>query len=464
MNEKLFLYYTNDLHSHFENFPQIIGHFKEEGLIRKRNNQSYWFIDIGDHVDRSHPIAEAMKGKANVELLNDSDFDLATVGNNEGITLDYEDLYHLYDHADFQLVCANLTSMEGSQPSWLKPTAHVTSIQGVKVGFIGLTAPFNDFYNLLGWNVDAPFAVLDRYLPALAEESDIVVLLSHLGISDDEEIARRYQDIDVIIGGHTHHLFRDGEYINNTLLTAAGKHGKYVGEVILTWDHQQNKLLNKEAYAIATENFPKDVETEAKLAGYALQAKQKLDQTVVTLDQSLEFGWFKETPIMKKLVETLKDWTAADCAMLNAGVLLDRFDKGNVTLGDIHRICPHPINPCLVSLNGDELMEVIRMSITKQFTELKLKGFGFRGEVLGRMVFSGAKVEIEKQSEGQERVVSVQINGVPLDMEKEYTVATADTFTFGRLLPEIAKSETKQFFMPEFLRDLLAETLKKNFQ
>ncbi|WP_053218756.1 bifunctional metallophosphatase/5'-nucleotidase [Virgibacillus senegalensis] len=461
MEEKIFLYYTNDLHSHFENLPQIIGHFKEEAEVRERNGQSYWLIDIGDHVDRSHPITEAMKGKANVELLNDAGYQLATLGNNEGITLNHEDLFHLYDQADFQLVCANLSSLDGLEPGWLKPVSFATSVNGVKIGFIGLTAPFNDFYNLLGWNVGNPFSILEQHLPDLAAQADIVVLLSHLGITDDEEIARRFPEIDVIIGGHTHHLFRDGEYINETLLTAAGKHGKFVGEVILTWDHEQRKLVQKEAYASSTDNFPKDLQTEQKLLAYQEKSDDLLGETVITLREPLEFGWFKETFIMKKLVETLKEWTDADCAMLNAGLLLDRFEKGAVTYGDIHRICPHPINPCLVKLKGDELLEVIRASFTKQFTELKLKGFGFRGEIIGRMVFSGATMTTSKLPDGQERVEQVEINGSPLDMNKQYKVATADTFTFGRLLPEVAKAEYKQFFMPEFLRDLLADTLRE---
>ncbi len=461
MEEKIFLYYTNDLHSHFENLPQIIGHFNEEKEARERNGQSYWMIDIGDHVDRSHPIAEAMKGKANVQLLNDAGYQFATLGNNEGITLDHDDLFHLYDQADFQLLCANLISLDGLQPDWLKPISYVTTETGVRIGFIGLTAPFNDFYNLLGWSVANPFSVIEEYLPQLEKQADIIVLLSHLGITDDEEMARRYPKIDVIIGGHTHHLFRDGEYINETLLTAAGKHGKYVGEVILTWNHVQRKLIRKEAYASSTEYFPKDEETEQKLMAYQDQANDLLGETVTTLEKPLEFGWFKETFIMKQLVETLKEWTGADCAMLNAGLLLDRFEQGDVTYGDIHRICPHPINPCLVTLQGDELLEVIRASFTKQFTELKLQGFGFRGEIIGRMVFGGAIVKTSKLADGQERVDYVEVNGKPLDVDEQYKVATADTFTFGRLLPEIARAENKQFFMPEFLRDLLADTLRK---
>src|SRR5699024_3517973 len=90
----------------------------------------------------------------------------------------------------------------------------------------------------------------------------------------------------------------------------------------------------------------------------------------------------QHTEIMQKLTDTVKSWTVPDFAMLNAGLLMDQLAAGDVTYKYIHRICPHPINPCVVELTGSELKEVNRASFTKEFMELKLKGFGFRGEVL----------------------------------------------------------------------------------
>src|SRR5690625_7793183 len=110
---------------------------------------------------------------------------------------------------------------------------------------------------------------------------------------------------------------------------------------------------------------------------------------------------------MYKHTETMKSWTGEDCAILNSGLLMDQLAAGDVTYKDIHRICPHPINPCVVELTGSELMEVIRASFTKEFMELKLKGFGFRGDVLGRMLFSGLTVYNVVSHEGSEYVENV---------------------------------------------------------
>ncbi len=460
MKENIFLYYTNDLHSHFENWPRTVQHWKHQREYHGKRKEQMFLLDVGDHVDRFHPVAEAMRGSANIDLLNDAGYDCVTLGNNEGITLSYEELYHLYDDADFDVICANLESKEEKDPSWLKPYTMLTTNQGTKIGIIGLTAPFRAFYELLGWNVESPFQILDKYVEEVKNQADIVILLSHLGINDDQEIASRYKDIDIIIGGHTHHLFRDGEMIEDTLLTAAGKHGLYVGQVALTWDHDEKSLVRKEAHAYTPESQD-DVHTSEKLASYNKRAADLLNTKVVELQEPLDVQWFQETKVIKELVHTMKDWTDADCAMLNAGVLLESFPAGVVTKGDIHRNCPHPINPCKVFLKGSELLEVIRQTHTKRFMELKLKGFGFRGEVIGRMVFSGLEVETEKDRDGDEHVRSVLFQGEPLDYNKTYTVTTADTFTFGRFLPEISHSPNKHYYLPELLRDLLAHTLQK---
>lgn len=463
MLEKLYLYYTNDLHSHFDQWSRVAGFLKAAKRKREQKNQACWIMDIGDHVDRVHPIAEAFKGKANVDLMNDIGYDAVTIGNNEGITLARHDLYHLYDQADFQVACANFHSMNGPEPEWLQPIVRFQSSSGIRIGIIGLTAPFNAFYELLGWHISSPFETLARYVHELKQSTDIIVLMSHLGFTEDQEIARKFRDIDVIMGGHTHHLLRTGKTIDHTIITAAGKQCSFVGEVILTWDHEQHRLIEKEAYTKDIIHLEKDLQTEQKLAKLSELADERLGRTVVRLENTLEVDWFKQTEIIEKLTDTLKQWTAADCAMLNAGVLLNEFRAGDITYKDIHRICPHPINPCVVELNGDELLEVIRVSFTKELMELKLNGFGFRGEMIGRMVYSGLAINTAKHQDGHEYVKQVQLDGKTLDSDRTYYVATADTFTFGRLLPEIAKSRLKKYFLPEFLRDLLVMTLQREY-
>src|SRR5699024_4353351 len=129
----------------------------------------------------------------------------------------------------------------------------------------------------------------------LQDKTDMIVLLSHLGIYEDRTIAKEFPEIDVIIGGHTHHLLEQGEYVGQTLLAAAGKFCTHVGEVQLVWDHRQNKLSHCKAETTATESLPKDFETKERLEELSLEATAILSKPIIYSKEELTVDWFKET-------------------------------------------------------------------------------------------------------------------------------------------------------------------------
>lgn len=459
MQEKFYFYYTSDLHSYFENWPKITYFLKQKFTERNKSNQDYFLLDNGDHMDRVNPISEALKGKGNVELLNRANYDVINLGNNEGITLTKEELTRLYADAEFKVACANLSCQDGSDPEWLQPYQILATDSGVKIGVIGLTAPFADFYSPLGWQIDDPLETLQRCLDQLKGKTDAIILLSHLGVDPDRAIAEQYSEIDVIIGGHTHHLFETEEVHGHSILTGVGKSGFYVGEVCFTWDHQQKKLINKTAIAHPIQDQAFDQETLDFIKEQQAESDQLLSKEVVKLTEQLEVDWHQETFLIKQLTETLKEWTEADVAMLNAGILLDGFERGIVTERDIHRICPHPINPCVVTVTGQELLEIILAGLAEEYQQIQVKGYGFRGKVMGVLVYAGFGKEAKEDRENNQFIDHLTINGQPLNLKQSYRLATADMFTFDHLSPQISRAQSKQFFLPEFIRDLLRQTL-----
>lgn len=460
MKETLHIYYTSDLHSHFENWPKIVHFLKEKIHQHERKQEPYLILDNGDHLDRVQPISEASKGLGNVTLLNEAEYDVVTFGNNEGITLDRDEFYHLYDDAKFSVVCANVVSQDGDNPAWLKRYVIKDVTPNFKVGIIGLTAPFNHFYHPMGWDALDPLKQLKLTLTELTPQVDSVIVLSHLGVDQDELIAKYFDEVDLIIGGHTHHLFKEGKQINNSILSAVGKFGHYVGEATLTFDTEQKVIIEKSAYAQSVETVPEDEGTKKSLGMLLEQASRTMSDVVCTLPAPLEVDWFKDTPIIQSLTETLKSWTGADLAMLNAGIILESLPKGDVTLHDLHRICPHPINPAVVEITGRELQEVIREGLTERYIHYPVVGYGFRGKVMGVLVYDGVEIELKEADRHESLIRSIHINQKLLDPNKTYTLATADMFTFGHLAPNIAHASKKTYFMPEFMRDLLKISLE----
>src|SRR5699024_11977697 len=143
----------------------------------------------------------------------------------------------------------------------------------------------------------------------------------------------------------------------------------------------------KNAQAYDVTNLAKDLTTEQKHEELQAEANLILDEVIAHTDEVIKSNWYKETPMMKMFTKILRQWKDADIGMLNAGLIVEDFPAGAITYGDIHRICPHPINPVVVELTGAELTSVVHQAFSPDLTGLKLRGFGFRVKVVGRMVF-----------------------------------------------------------------------------
>ncbi|MGP3561549.1 bifunctional metallophosphatase/5'-nucleotidase [Geobacillus sp. BK01] len=455
MKQTIYIYHTNDVHSHFEHWPQIARFLSERRGEHRARNEAMLLFDVGDFLDRVHPITEATRGKANVDLLNDLGYDAVTIGNNEGITLDYNELDSLYERARFPVVVANLFRRDGTRPPWALPYAVIPATETFRIGVVGATAPFVKFYELLGWKIAPPFDMLAAAVADVKRQADCVVVLSHLGVNEDEKMAAMIPDVDIILGSHTHHVFPEGKMVNGTLLCAAGKYGKYVGVVML--DIEQHRLARASATVVDVDTLPRSEQVERHLHCLEQDSLARLAaEQVAVLEDDLPLNWFAPSPLGNLLASALREWCGADIGMVNAGVLLEPLEKGPVTKKDLHRICPHPLNPCKVKLRGAELKEIMLEAHTERMKHLRFKGFGFRGEVMGEMVYDGVEIETELEEDGAWHIRGIRINGEPLDPERTYDVATTDMFAIGHFYPQIQRAAEKTYYMPEFLRDLLA--------
>lgn len=462
MKNRVYIYHTNDIHSHFENWPKVTQFLNERRAYHQQRNEQMLLFDIGDFLDRFHPITEATKGKANIQLLNDLGYDAVTIGNNEGITLSFTDLNELYEEARFPVIVANLFNQNGERPTWLKPYHIIQLTDALKIGVIGLTVHYSKFYELLGWSVTDPFSALKDLLHELSPQVDIIVLLSHLGINEDERIAEMFEEVDIILGAHTHHVLPEGRAVKNTLICGAGKFGEHIGIVKLEIDGSI-RHIQKSAHVAHLTQYKECEDMKEKINTLYAQSEKLLNEKVIDLYDDLKLDWFSPSPFAKLMAAALKEWCEGEIGMVNAGVLLEPLFKGTVTKGDLHRICPHPINPCKVYLRGDELKEVILQANTEELKHLQIKGLGFRGKLMGQMVYDGLELETETLADGLEHIHSIIINGEELDTNRVYAVATIDMFTFGNLYPEIRRAENKQYYLPEFLRNVLEWKLKKMY-
>ncbi|WP_225435242.1 bifunctional metallophosphatase/5'-nucleotidase [Bacillus aerolatus] len=448
MKKTIHVYHTNDLHSHFENWPRIRRFLQDRKKWHEEEGEDVFIFDLGDHVDRSHPMTEGTLGKGNIDLLNEANYDAVTIGNNEGITLPKEGLDTLYDNALFPVTLANLFYESGERPEWALPSIVFELSHGMKIGLTGATAFFSGAYEQLGWKLTPPIEELKKQVNELSKQADLIVVLSHLGIYEDEKIALEIPEADVVIGAHTHHLLHEGKEVNGTLLAAAGKFGYYVGHVMIEVDIERKQITGKKARVYKTsEELDAPLDEQRQVNKFIEAGKQALSQPVVHLPAPLSSEWFAPSELPQLLCEALREWCGADCAILNAGIVLEGLEAGIVTKYDIHKMLPHPINPCLIELSGAELKEVLKQTLDDKWPHLVIKGLGFRGKLMGQFVYDRLEADLDHYL--------FTVGGEDIHPDKQYKLATLDMFAYGQFFPEIYRAPVKTYFMPEFLRDVM---------
>lgn len=445
MLETIHLYHTNDVHSHFGYWPRIQKLLTERKKWHKEMEDSCYIFDIGDFIDRSHIYTEATLGRGNIQLLNDGLYDAVTIGNNEGITLSKADLNKLYDDAKFDVIVGNLKT-EDKVPEWAKPFRIFKTAQGTKIGVIAATAEFQTYYEPLGWTIEDPLAVLKDVVNEIHPLVDILLCMSHLGIQMDEQLAIQCPQIDVIFGSHTHHVLHEGKIVGNTLLTGGGKFGFFVGHTEIQFDNELKKIVQKKTELYRTSDLP-PVKDEEQFDQVLIQkGKELLNYPVFETKRYLNKEWYHHSTLSRFFAKELLQFSKADCAMFNAGIFLRDLPKGIVTAYDIHQCLPHPINACVIEMTGEKLKEVLELAQKSlDWPRTELKGLGFRGVILGKILTYGFSLN----SEGE-----LLVNGEKTSDSKVYKLVTLDMFTFGYFFPEFKKLP-KTYLLPEFLRDIL---------
>ncbi|WP_026711377.1 bifunctional metallophosphatase/5'-nucleotidase [Flavobacterium filum] len=266
--KKLTILHTNDVHSHIDAFP--VNHPKYPGmggvvqrakLIEqiKKENSNVLLLDAGDSFQGT-PYYNYYGGELEFKLMSKLGYEATTIGNHEfdnGI----DGLASQMQHAKFQILSANYDFKNTIMHPFVKPY-QIFMKDGIKVGVFGLGV---ELAGLVDKKMYKETVYLDpvetstemvRILKKV-EKCDLVICLSHLGYSYNNEpnkicdlkLAELTQDIDLIIGGHTH-TFIDKPVIaknaidKEVLINQVGCFGINLGRVDFYFDNDSSIVAN----------------------------------------------------------------------------------------------------------------------------------------------------------------------------------------------------------------------------
>lgn len=262
----LTILHTNDVHSRLESFPMDGSNNAGLGGVAARatvvqqirqEEENVLLLDAGD-IFQGTPYFNLYKGEPEIKAMSMMGYDAATMGNHDfdgGI----ENFAHQLQHAKFPIVNCNYnfsnTPMQG------KTTPHTIINKGnLRIGILGVGVELQGLVpeHLFGNTIyEDPIIRANETAAVLRKDGcDFIICLSHLGDKyddakvSDEILARQSFDIDLIIGGHTHRLFKEPRVYSNknnddVLVNQMGWAGMYLGRLDYLFKGKNKKQMRK---------------------------------------------------------------------------------------------------------------------------------------------------------------------------------------------------------------------------
>ncbi len=145
----------------------------------------------------------------------------------------------------FSWLSANLVSRKEHRPIFKSEL--LLTVDNLKIGVTALTGPAagkllttKDQALLLPWQDSLPAVIKD-----LKSKSDIIILLSSLPPLANTKIARRYQNINILIQAAQTGTNIHPQPLANTLICQTTKQGKYIGIMDINWQKSQRWGIDK---------------------------------------------------------------------------------------------------------------------------------------------------------------------------------------------------------------------------
>lgn len=437
MAEKLVILHTNDTHSMIDPDDDGLG-----GVLRRKvvidsvreAEKNVLLVDAGDFVQGTLYF-NLYRGRVEQELMNRLGYDIRILGNHEfdnGI----DELADLLTDTEAELIATNYDLSSSPLARKFRPFT-IREVGDKQVGIIavnlqpkGMITDGN--YDGVVYNDAIKAANAAAWWLKHIEKVDAVIAVTHIGYDPtmppgDKLLAQSSEDIDLIIGGHSHDLIdpaKNGTGRLNSIVKNAkgrdivvaqvGKSGKYIGKIELDIESDTVKAVPE----IIRIDRRLDSRTDAKLdevikpyrIGVDSLMHVKIGRSAVEMpkgsNELINFGADFIFERGRKLADSV------DLGIINKGGLRRDLPKGDITEGMIITLMPFYNYVNVIDIKGSDLLEAFDVMA-------KDGGNGVSGNV--DITYDPVKG----------KCLTVLIDGKELDPERTYRVSTIDYLAKG---------------------------------
>lgn len=361
-------------------------------------------VDSGD-VFQGAPIFNEYNGEPEIYALNYLGLDAFIIGNHEfdnGVA----NLYDKLSRAQFTVLAANYQwkKTQGNELLPLQDVARpytIINANGVKVGVIGManfssmsSSTYGD--NNLGITVLENIQVVQSYIDLLKNDVNIMTMVTHLGLGEDEDVIRKTDGLDVVFGGHLHVVLNPPKIIpdghvdekgkaapKNVPLVHSGAFMKYVGhfdgvfypdytvrpELYVDKEdkHEWDLTLVSHKYTPipVDSTISDDAELTLLMAPYEMELARRLNLRYIvgyapyTLKRFGTGG--NDSPLGNFLADAMvtRQRVEADFGATNSLGIRTDIIQGPVTNDQLYNVFPFPNSIASMTLSGAEVWSLL---------------------------------------------------------------------------------------------------------
>ncbi len=434
--------HTNDLHGHLtpwrgwegELAGKTVGGAAVLGTVIKQVRASVGaehvlLVDAGDTLGDTM-LADETQGSAVIQFMNAVGYDAMVIGNHEP-DFTMATLQEQLQKARFTVLAANVTDSGSGLP--IVQPALIREVAGVRIGILGLAYPHTVFtthpQNVAGVRFLPPGETARQWIPRLRREGvQVLIVLSHLGLEADIELARGVDGIDAIVGGHSHNRVSEPIQIGSTLIVQAGAHGSDLGRLDLELRGGRLDAHRRQLLDLDHDRYAPDPEIDSLVARLREPYRKQLEEPVAvtvrglaraqTMAGSAPGSRDAESPADEFFADLLREALQVDIVLLPGVGYGVAIEPGTVTAEDLRNLLPHESDVVTMKLTGRQVCDIIEQSIDNVLTEDANEKVG------GMIQVSGVAFAYDPKKPPFHRLRWITVRGEKLQPSRLYEVAT----------------------------------------
>lgn len=392
-------------------------------------------VDGGDAFQGT-PASNLAYGRPVVTLFDSLGVVAGALGNHE-FDWGQDTLRARMREARYAILGANVRDTTGRRPAWLRADTLVER-DGLRIGVIGIatveTPNTTRASNVADLRFVDPAPVVDEHATALrARGADAVIVIAHAGGFEGrggtdasgeivELVNRLTQPIDAVVSGHTH-SFLDIR-VRGVPITQSRSNGRAIATIDLALGDtagrapgaiNASRVLGTRVRDVLTDSVAADPQG-ARIAQRALEAVAPIAARPVgrILEPMRRGGG--ETAIGNLIADAMREATGSDVAAMNNGGIRADLAAGEATYGTLYEIQPFANILYVQTVRGADLRRNLNALL---------------GGDAPRVHVSGVEVVVDRARPRDDRLVSITVNGRPLDDARPYTITLNDFMVTG---------------------------------